>query len=446
MNEVATERRQAADRRRQSEVPPPHNLEAEKAILGAILVDQKAIDKVSDRLSPSDFYREAHRRIYEAQLALSGRDVRIDFVTLKDELSRKKQLDEAGGPSYIATLGDGVPRSTNVAYYAGIVREKAMARRVIQFAGDLLSKAYEEVSTVELVDDAERGLVDISRSASPGDLQPASVLVQRFWPVIEDMNSGKPDTGIPTGFAELDRYTLGFGAGETIILAGLTSSGKTSLAMQIALHIAQTVPVAYFSLEMTLKQQMLRIISMMASVDGHKMRMGRLNAFEQKDVGSAMSRFAGTNFHLDCTPSLTALQVRSRARRMKATDGIGFIVVDYLQKMKHPTAERHDLRVGGSSETLNNMASELEIPVLVLSQFSRGVAKDNRRPQLSDLRDSGSIEQDAGMVLLIHRPPKTEVGPPPNTELIIAKQRNGPTETVELKWLGEQYRFVEATA
>ena len=443
MTDVA-ERRQSTDRRRESEIPPPHNLEAERAILGAILVDQRAIDLVADRLTPAEFYRDAHRRIYSAQLALFNRGVTIDFLTLKNELARAKALDEVGGASYIASLGDGVPRSTNVAYYAGIVREKAIARNVITLASQILDKAYQQDSSaVELVDAAERGLLEISRNASPGELVSSAELVQRFYPVFEAMNSGTPDVGVQTGFAELDKYTLGFGAGETIILAGLTSSGKTSLAMQIALHVAQTVPVTYFSLEMTPKQQMLRIISTLASVDGHKMRMGRLNVFEQQEIGSAMVRFAGLNFALDGSPNLTALQVRSRVRREKAKNGVGLVVVDYLQKMKHPPAERHDLRVAASSEILNNMAAELEVPLLVLSQFSRGVAKDQRRPQLSDLRDSGSIEQDAGMVLLIHRPQKTTEYADPATELIVAKQRNGPPATVELKWLGEQYRFVE---
>lgn len=430
--------------RRQAELVMPHSLEAERSILGAVLVDNRVLDVVADSLPATAFYRAAHRHIYGAQLALFGRNEPIDFVTVKEELQRKHVLDEIGGPVYLASLTEGVPRGTNVAKYAAIVQQKAAARDVITLANRLLTQAYAaDTETPALIDAAERGLLEISRAASPGDLVSAEDLVQRFYPDLEAMQSGQPDAGVSTGLAELDRYTLGFGPGETIILAGLTSSGKTSLAMQIALHVAHTVPVAYFSLEMTQKQQVLRIISTLARVDGHRMRMGRLNTYELQDVGEALATFANLKFWLDCTPHLSALQVRSRVRRLRATKGLGLVVVDYLQKMKHPPAERHDLRVGASSEILNTMAAELEVPALVLSQFSRGVAKDARRPQLSDLRDSGSIEQDAGMVLLIHRPPAKTEGDKPPTELIIAKQRNGPTESIDLDWHGEQYRFVE---
>lgn len=439
---------EVAEGRRADDVLP-HNLEAERSILGGILLDPKALDVVSDILTAEAFFRKGHQHIFTALLSLFSRSQPIDLVSVKEELRRAGHLDDIGGAVYLAGLTDGTPRSVNVGYYAGLVKGRASARAVITLAHRLLAQAHAADSDPAiLVDEAERGLLAISSQATPGDLLSSADLVERFFPVVDAMQSGQADIGVSTGFSELDRYTLGFGAGETIILAGLTSSGKTSLAMQIALHVARSVPVAYFSLEMTQKQQMLRIISTLAGVDGHKMRMGRMNAYEQGDVGAAMATFANLKFWLDGTPNVTALQIRSRVRRLRARHGLGLVVVDYLQKMKHPHAERHDLRVAATSEILNTMASELEVPALVLSQFSRGVAKDARRPQLSDLRDSGSIEQDAGMVLLIHRPPAKSDGmttETPLTELIIAKQRNGPTESVSLRWLGEQYRFTEVT-
>lgn len=426
----------------------PQNLDAERSLLGVALVTGgSALDDIADAVRPQEFFRDAHRRLYEAMLALHARDGTFDFVTLNAELHRRGDMDEVGGPAVVAALADGFPASTNVPYYIRLVKDANARRDVINLSRRLLMKAYgSDGEVADLVNEAELGLLRISEQAAPGDLVSANELVQRFYPEIQRMHSGEPDMGVSTGLAGLDRYTLGFGAGETIILAGLTSSGKTSLAMQIALHVAKTVPVAYFSLEMSQRQQMLRIVSTLAQVDGHKMRMGRLDMFEQQRIGPAMANFAETKFWLSGAPGLTALQVRSRARRMKSKHGLGLLVVDYLQKMKHPPAERHDLRVGASSEILSQLAVDLGVPALVLSQFSRGVAKDAREPQLSDLRDSGSIEQDAGMVLLLHRPPDknngmvTESSP---TKLIIAKQRNGPKAEVDLVWLGEQYRFGE---
>lgn len=428
----------------------PHSLDAEQSILGAILVDHQVLDGIADRLTEAAFYRAAHRHIYRAILVLFQRNDPIDFVSVKEELQRAGMLDECGGPSYLAGLSSGTPRGVNVAYYASLVLQKASAREVIYLANRLLTHAYgDDGDTAALVDEAERGLLQISAAAVPGDLASADEMMRRIYPVIEAlMQARRPVTGVTTGFAELDRYTRGLQPGNLIILGGRPSQGKSTLASQIALHVALSEPVAFFSVEMSEQEQSFRILATLAEVDGHALQCGQLSMYDQQRVGDAITEFGKFQFWLDESGTLSALQIRSRARRFKARVGrLGLIVVDYLQLLQHQKADSREQQVAQTGRLLKQLARELGVPLLALCQLSRAVEqRADARPKLSDLRESGSLEQDADLVLLIHRPaPKDEGGVKaiPPTELIIAKQRMGPTATIELKWLGEQYRFME---
>jgi replicative DNA helicase len=349
-------------------------------------------------------------------------------------------------------LSDGVPRSTNIEHYARIIRAKASARALIYLANKLLVAAYEdEHDAAALVDEAERGLLDISEQAVPGDLVPAEQMVRNIYPVLESLEKARrPVTGLSTGFESLDRYTRGLQPGNLVILGGRPSQGKSTLATQIALHVSQSQPVAFFSIEMSQQEQAFRVLTTLGQLDGHRLQCGQLHQTDYGRLTHALEDFAGRQFWLDDTGTLTPLQIRSRARRLKARAGLGLIVVDYLQLLQHQKADSREQAVAHTGRLLKQIGRELSVPVLALCQLSRFVEqRQDQRPKLSDLRESGSLEQDADLVLLIHRPPaRTDGGVAtiPFTELIIAKQRNGPTHSIDLRWRGEQYRFLEADA
>ena len=425
----------------------PSNLEAERAVLGTVLVTHgRVLDTVADQLTAAQFYREAHRRIFRTMLALFSRGEAIDFVTLKDALNKGGDLDEIGGPAYIAALADGVPASTNVPFYARIIKEKAAARDVIDVANTLLTAAYDLEDPVALIDQAERALLAVSHRAVPGDLVSAAQMSRDIFPVLEAVTAARqPVTGVSTGLAELDRYTRGLQRGSLVILAGRPSTGKSSLALQWALHVAQNQPVAFFSVEMSQQEQAFRVLATLAHVDGHHLQCGQLSTVDQAQVGLALAAFGQRQFWLDDSGAVSLLQIRSRARRLKATHGLGLILVDYLQLLQHGRAESREQAVAATARLLKQVARELDVPLVALCQLSRKVEeRADKRPQLSDLRESGALEQDADLVLLIHRPPPKSDGmvvDTPPAELIIAKQRNGPTASVELVWQGAQYRF-----
>lgn len=428
----------------------PHNLDAERSILGAVITSYgHALDSISDTFDGSMFFRDAHKRVYRAMTALYERGDAIDFTTLREELRRAGDLDEVGGPAYVASLADGVPRSTNVEFYARIVKQKAAARDVIYLANRLMTSAYaDDRSAVDLVNEAEQGLLAISAQAVPGDLTPAADMVRKLYPVLEAISTERrPVTGLSTGFPSLDRYTRGLQPGNLVLVGARPSSGKSTIAAQIALHVASSKPVAFFSIEMSEQEQAFRILATLAEVDGHLLQAGQLPMHDQVRLGDAMADFAGRHLWLDESGTISALQIRSKSRRMKARHGLGLIVVDYLQLLQHPKSESREQAVASSGRLLKQIARELAVPVIALCQLSRAVEqRQDQRPKLSDLRESGSLEQDCDVALLIHRPaPKDEGGitVTPPTELIIAKSRNGPTTSIDLRWLGEQYRFVE---
>ena len=429
----------------------PHSIEAEQSILGVVLVTHgKALDDLADQVRPEMFFRDSHQRIYRAMLAMYQRNEAIDFVTLHEALAKADTLDEVGGPAYIAALGNGVPVSTNIVFYARILREKAQQRSIIYTANKLLAAAYDQDDPATIIDAAERALLDLSAQAAPGDLVSADTMVREIYPVIASITAARrPVTGLATGFVELDRYTRGLQPGDLVLIGGRPSQGKSTIALQIALHVSRTVgPVAFFSLEMSNQAQTFRVLSRLAEVDGHRLQCGQMSALEQQRIGEVMAEFSGLRFWSDDTPALTAFQIRSRVRRLKARLGaLSLVVIDYLQLMSHPKAERRDLEIGATSFLLKQIARELHVPIVVLCQLSRKVEdRPDKRPTLADLRESGSLEQDADVVLLISKPPvkhnEVVIEVPP-TELIIAKQRNGPTTSIDLRFRGDVYRFDE---
>lgn len=433
-----------------SEPVSAHNLEAERAVLGTVLATSgKALDTIAAVLQADEFYREAHRDIYAAQMDLYEHGSAVDFITLQEALIKRGCLEAVGGAAYVASLADGVPRATNVEHYARIVRDKAALRNLEATARRLLEETRShDADAVALVDSAEQALLALSYRAVPGDLVSASQMEKELYPVLEKLQAEKrPVTGLSTGLVELDRYTRGLQRGDLIIVGGRPSQGKTSLAVQLALHCARSVPVAFFSLEMSRQALGFRAVTMIGRVDGHRMQCGQLSDDDQERVGVALNDFAGRRFWVDDTGTLSAFHVRSKARRLKAKHGLGLLVVDYLQLMHHPPAENQTLKVAATTRLLKQIARELDVPFIVLSQLSRKVEdRSEKRPNLADLRESGAIEQDADLVLLIHKPPPTKDGltiQVPPVELIIAKQRNGPTADIELHWIEEQMRFGE---
>lgn len=428
----------------------PHNEDAERALLGAVLTDGRVMDTLADTLPTDAFFRAAHQRIYAALTALYRRGDGIDPVTVKDELGRAGTLLEAGGPAYVAGLSDGIGQGVNVEYYTRIVKRTAAKRAVIYATVRLLDAAYDdEVDAADLIDRAERSLLQVSEQSVPGDLKSSEQMAREIYPVLEALiETHRPVTGAPTGLLALDGYTRGLQPGNLILLGGRPSMGKSTLGLQVALEIARSTPVAFFSVEMSQQEQVFRVLAALARVDGHHLQCGRLSDFDQQQVGDALTTFGQRKFWLDDSGSISALQIRSRARRLKARHGLGLIVVDYLQLLTHPKADSREERVAATGRLLKQIARELGVPLVALSQLARK-AQDrggDQRPQLSDLRESGALEQDADVVLLIHRPPEksngvvTEVPP---VELIIAKQRTGPTAIIDMKWVSEQYRFAE---
>lgn len=431
----------------------PHNLDAETSVLGAVIATRgKALDIIADRLQPHEFFRDAHQHIYRAMLGLYAKTEPVDFVTLTEALKRAGKLEACNGVAYVASLADGMPAAVNAPYYARIVREAHDARSVIALAVKVLDQAYgHEGSPAELIETAERGFLELRQHAAPTDLLSAADLVAEMYPVLEARWERRDHlTGVGTGFSRLDYYTHGLQPGALVILAGRPSTGKSSLALQMALHAARTAPVAFFSVEMSKHEQMFRVLSAVAQVDGHSLQGGTLSMIDQQEVGRAMSELPQRRFYLDDTAVLTPLQLRSRARRLQAKHGLALIVVDYLNLMKHEKADNREQQIASTTRTLKQVARELNVPVLALCQLNRKVDdRADKRPTLSDLRESGAIEQDADVVLLIWRPqPKADgatITTPP-VELIIAKQRSGPTADIELQFHGEYFSFRQVEA
>jgi replicative DNA helicase len=431
----------------------PHNLEAEKCVLGAILIDNPSFNQAAEVIDAGDFFRDAHRRIFEKMVGLSERSQAIDPVTLKDELTRSGELDEVGGPAYVASLTDGVPRSANVEYYARIVKEKSTLRRLIQSATEVLTRAYDaEEGADDLLDEAERSIFQIAEHRLRSGFIPLSQLVNTGYELIEKLQEHKGlVTGVPSGFVDLDEMTSGFQKSDLVIVAARPSMGKTSLVLNIALHCATEAAktVGIFSLEMSKEQLFMRMLTSEARVDAHRFRGGFLGEQDYDRLVAAFARLHDARVFIDDTPSAGILEMRAKARRLKMEHGLDMIIVDYLQLMQgRGRFENRQQELASISRSLKILAKELQVPILALSQLSRAPeSRSDHRPQLSDLRESGALEQDADVVLFIFREDMYQVegerAPEAEgtAELIIGKQRNGPVGTVRLAFLKQYTRF-----
>lgn len=418
-----------------------------------MLIDQDAALRASEVLRPDMFYREAHRRLFRVMAALTDQRVVLDHITLRDELTRRGELDEAGGVEYLAELVDAVPTSANLEFHANIVKEKSILRRLIETATSIVSEAYAGKSEAsELLDAAESRVFQISQERAKEGF---SRIKEMLWPTMERIEalqkSGKSMTGVPSGFLDLDEMTTGFQRSELIIVAARPSMGKTSFCLNVATHAAlEGHGVAVFSLEMSKDSLVQRMLCAEARVDSQLVRRGMLRDHDFTKLARAAGLLQGAPIWIDDQPSQTLLEMRSKARRLKAEYDLGMVVVDYLQLMRSPEySDNRVQEISDISRSLKALARELEIPVIALSQLSRASEQrgGDRKPILSDLRDSGAIEQDADVVLFIHRP---EMYMKEDTdgrslegiaELIVAKHRNGPTGSVDLHFEKSITRF-----
>jgi replicative DNA helicase len=430
----------------------PHSLDAEKSVLGAILIHNEAFNHAAELIDARDFFRDAHRRIFDSMVVLSERNHAIDFITLKEEFSRTGQLDEVGGPAYIASLADGVPRSANVEYYARIVKEKSTLRSLIHSANKILTEAYDAEQEPDLLlDEAERAIFAIAEDRIRAGFVPLRDLVQGSFATIEKLQQSKGAiTGVPTGFHDLDEMTTGFHAGDLVVVAARPSMGKTSFVLNIAQHVGThtSMTVGFFSLEMSKEQLFMRLLTSEARIDAHRFRTGFLNEKDYTRLSHALGTLAEARVFIDDSASIGVLEMRAKARRLKAEHGLDLLIIDYLQLMQgRGRFESRQQEVSQISRSLKGLAKELSCPIIALSQLSRAPeGRTDHRPQLSDLRESGAIEQDADIVFFIYRPEvynKEETNPDEQgvAEIIIGKQRNGPIGSVKLSFLNQFTRF-----
>ena len=424
---------------------PPQNLEAEQCVLGSIMLQQGAMPRAVEILTEEDFYRDAHKHIFSAMLTLFERGEPLDLITVSSLLKDNNRFAAIGGPTYLATLTDIVPVAANIAYYARIVREKAILRKLIATGTDIASRCYEEQDDIDgLLDDVEQTVFEISRAKSGQSYHSLKSVVSSTFKYIEELYERKEHiTGVPTEYHDFDKMTAGLQRADLIILAGRPSMGKTALAVNMAQNAAllHKVPVAIFSLEMSKEQLGMRMLCSISRVDAQRLRTGFLKEQDWPKLTRAVGMLSEAPMYVDDTPAISVLEMRAKARRLKTEHNIGLVVVDYLQLMRgRANVQSREQEISEISRSLKAMAKELNIPVLALSQLNRSLeSRPNKRPQLSDLRESGAIEQDADLIVFIYRDEvynKAEDNPRKGVaEIIIGKQRNGPTGTVELAFL-----------
>lgn len=430
---------------------PPQNLEAEQSVLGAMLIDREAVVKVSEILHPEDFYRDAHKHIYEAMVDLGERSEAVDLITLTEELRQRGYLDQIGGAAYVAGLANLVPTAANVEYYARIVEEKALLRNLISVATRVAALGYEsEEEAATLINSAEKMIFELSQRKARSSFSVLKDVLMDTFSTIEELYNNKGSiTGVPSGFVDLDRLTSGFQPSDLIIVAARPSMGKTALCLNIAQHAAvrKQVPVAIFSLEMSKGQLVQRMLCSQAMVDAQKVRTGNLEEDDWQKLTKAAGPLSAAPIYIDDTPGVSVPEMRAKARRLMADKGLGMIVIDYLQLMtsRSKKSENRQQEISEISRTLKSLARELQVPVIALSQLSRAVEqRQDKRPMMSDLRESGSLEQDADVIMFIYRDDyyNPETDKRGISELIISKQRNGPVGTVEVGFLREFTKFV----
>ncbi len=428
---------------------PPQDIEAEQAVIGSMLTDQEAVSSAIETLKPEDFYREDNKIIYEAILNIYNRAEPIDIITLKAELSSMNKLEAVGGLEYIAVLPDKVPTTANVDRYIKIVEEKSMLRNLIRTANEILSMGYEQTEDVEdVMDIAEKKIFDVmQRKSQKGYTSIKDILVESFAKLEELYNQKQHVTGVPTGFIDLDKMTAGLHGSEFILIAARPAMGKSAFALNIGAYAATraNVPVAIFSLEMSKDQVGNRILCSEALVDSNNVRTGELNDEELSKLAETSGELSQAQIYVDDTPGISVMEIRAKCRKLKLEKDIGLVIIDYLQLVQGSgkTSSREQ-EIAEISRSLKILAKELDVPVIALSQLSRAVeARPDHRPMLSDLRESGSIEQDADIVMFLYRDDYyNEDSEKKNiAEVIIAKQRAGSTGTVELAWLGQYTKF-----
>ena len=430
---------------------PPQNMDAEQSVIGGILLDNHALNSVLEILNVSDFYSEAHRKIFAAIIELYDKNQPSDLITLSNILKSKNQLDQAGGISYLASLTDNVPSSANIGHYSRIVKEKSILRKLIGTATDILSKSYTSGAEVDtLLDEAEHAIFEISENKIRPTFSPFKTIIKESFKTIEKLHERKElVTGVHTGFMEIDDMTSGLQKSDLIIIAGRPSMGKTAFALNIAEYAAleAQIPVALFSLEMAKEQIALRMLSSVARIDSQRIRRGFLGEADWPKLVAAAGRLSEAPIFIDDTPAVTVLEMKAKARRLKSEVDLGLIILDYLQLMRSGGyKESREQEISEISRSLKALAKELSVPVVALSQLNRKVEdRTNKRPQMADLRDSGAIEQDADLIAFIYRDEiynKSEENPEKGmAEIIIGKQRNGPTGLTKLAFQEKFARF-----
>ena len=428
---------------------PPQNISAEQAALGSMLLQEDAILRGVDILRPEDFYKKAHQNIFKSILELFEKSRGIDLVTLTEELNRKNLLEEIGGVTYLTNLINSVPTAANIEHYIKIIEEKSILRNLINNATKIVSMGYEEKEDAKiLLDKAEHLIFEVSERNLGQSFVPIKEILQDSFEKIENLyHRDEFITGIPSGFDEFDDITTGFQPSELIVVAGRPGMGKTAFCMSIAQHIAvsKNIPVALFSLEMSKSQLVQRMLCSEARVDAHNLRKGRLAESDWPTLSMAAGRLASAPIFIDDTAGITCLEIKAKARRLKAQHNLGLVIIDYLQLITSSgRVENRQQEISEISRSLKGLARELNVPVIAVSQLSRAVEQRiERRPRLSDLRESGAIEQDADLVVFLYREeyykPKTDRKG--IAEVIISKQRNGPTGQIDLAFVKEYAKF-----
>jgi len=430
---------------------PPQSLEAEQSVLGAVLLENNSLLKCLDIINEGDFYREAHRRVFSAMLDLFDKGEAIDLVTVGENLQRTGGLDIVGGASYLASLASQVPTAANVIYHAKIVREKALLRSLLRSSTDIASKVYEDAEEAEeLLDFAEKIIFEISDKRIKSSFVHIRSEIKNSFKMIEDLYGRKETiTGAPTGFGGLDEKTAGLQKGDLVIIGGRPSMGKTALALNMAQHLAVVnhEPVAVFSLEMSTSQLVMRLLCSEARVDSSRVRKGFVEKQEWTKLTNAAGRLHEAPIFIDDSANIGVLEMRAKARRLKMEHGLSLVVVDYIQLMRgRSNMERREQEISDITRSLKALAKELDVPVIGLSQLNRGVEmRTDKRPTLADLRESGAIEQDADVIIFLYRDSVySKNREDRSAELIVAKQRNGPTGTVKVTFLDKSTRFEDA--
>jgi replicative DNA helicase len=429
---------------------PPQNIDAEQSILGAILIDNEALPKALEVLNSEDFYKQSHRKIFNVMIELFERSEPIDLITMTDNLKRKDDLEAVGGLSYLSSLVNMVPTAANIRYHSKIVREKALLRGLIRSATEIARKVYEEnLDAEELIDYAEKSVFEISDKRIKASFVTLKEVIKDSFEMIEHLYDKKETvTGVPSGFRDLDDLTTGFQKGDLIIVGGRPSMGKTAFALNIAQHVGLEMrePVAIFSLEMAKEQLAFRMLCAEAMVNSNSIRKGFIKKEDWHKLTGAASNLTGAPIFIDDSSSINVLELRAKARRLKMEHGLSLVIVDYLQLMRgRGSFERREQEISEISRSLKALAKELSVPVIAVSQLNRSV--EQRRPptpMLADLRESGAIEQDADIILFLYRDEiYNKEAKKGEAEVIIAKQRNGPTGIVKLSFISNCTRFLD---